>query len=168
MSKEVFLDIGAGFGERFIRRARENPDQKFLVVESSGPSLEPLPENLEWLVEAIEEENQLSIEDNFVDEVNLDFILSTLYADDKETLIPEALTESMRVLKEGGSFFIREPKYMLELLEPVLRKQNLDFSVEPIPKQEIEQQSLGVQEAYLEFKNGKVEMEPYLIRVKID
>lgn len=181
MSKEVFLDIGAWEGESLIERARENPTKQYLVIDpeidpKNLPRREVLPQNLKWITGKIDERAQLPFVDESVDEANLNFVFCFLYGDEYEDeqealfkeIFPRILIEATRVLKKGGSLLIREPRYMVAIMEPVLTELNLGFSAETISEDEIGGQSFYVQEAYKEFKNGTVEMEPYLIRVKTD
>ncbi len=169
--KETYLDIGAGFGERFAQRARENPDKQFIIVEPETdlgvfPGREALPENLEWIKKGITEEEKLPLPDNSVDEANLDCVLFYLAGDNKEDLFPRVISEALRVLKKGGVLYIREPKNMLEFIRPVLQKLTSEFLVSPIPTEEAKKHSVSLKEIALEYESGYKEQQPYLITVR--
>ncbi len=173
-SKETFLDIGAGFGERFIQRAKENPDKQFVVVEPETdldvfPIKEALPENLKWIKGKIDERHHLPLRDSSIDEANLDCVLFYLAGDEKQALFPKVISEALRVLKKGGVLYIREPKHMLDSIRPVLQELTSEFMVSPIPIDEAKERSVSLKEIALEYESGREElkgMQPYLITVR--
>ncbi len=109
--KEIILDVGAGYGENLIRRAGKNPDQRFLVVEPDPRNLPKgaLPANLSWIIGKAGEGNPLPFKENAIDEVNLDFVLVSVYGEQEEENFLQVaegiLKEAFRVLKPEGKVF---------------------------------------------------------------
>jgi len=169
--KETSLDIGAGFGERFIQRAKENPDKQFVVVEPEteldvSPIKEALPENLKWIKGKIDERHHLPLRDSSIDEANLDCVLFYLAGDEKQALFSEVIGEAMRVLKKGGVLYIREPKNMLDSMIPVLQELTSEFMVSEIPIEEAKKHSVSLREIAEEFESGDKEQQPHLITIR--
>lgn len=172
--KETALDIGAGFGERFIQRAKENPDKHFVVVEPETdlavfPIKEALPENLKWIKGKINERHHLPLRDSSIDEANLDCVLFYLAGDEKQILFPKVIGEALRVLKKGGVLYIREPKNMLDSIKSVLQSLVSGFTVSAIPIEEAKKHSMSLEEIALEFESGQEKlkgMQPHLITVR--
>ena len=172
--KETFLDIGAGFGERFIQRAKENSDKQFVVVEPETdldvfPIKEALPENLKWIKGKINERHHLPLRNSSIDEVNLDCVLFYLAGDERQALFPKVISEALRVLKKGGVLYIREPKNMLASIRPVLQKLTSEFLVAEIPIEEAKKHSVSLEEIAQEFEFDREKlkgMQPYLITVR--
>lgn len=151
--EEVVLDIGAGYGENLIRRARENPQGKFVVVEPDSRNLpqESLPINLSWIAGRVGEKSPLPFRENFADEVDLDFVLVAVHGEQEESeFLQEAkkiLKESLRVLKPTGKVFIREPSFMMKIIKPILNQLGYHVS----EKQVLIDEALGHSEAAKEF-----------------
>ena len=171
-NKEINLDVGAGSGKSFLRKAKENPDQYFIAVEPSmerGSSSKISPSNMLWIKGKASCEESLPIKNASVSEVNMDFVLVFLYgAEEVKDFHEEALgmiQEGLRVLKPGGSLLIREPEYILRELPSIMSKARVDFSLDLIPQEETEGHSASAREFAQEAKFGEEEFRPWLITI---
>ena len=177
MKKEVInLDIGAGAGKSFTRRAKENPDQYFVAMEpSTGRDFSPEASspNIFWVKGRAE---PLPIKSGSVDKVNIDFVFVFLYGEDREEgknndFHEEAsrmIQEGLRAIKPGGSLLIREPRYMLRELAPIMSEMGVNFSSALIPLEEAMEHSVSAREFAEEANFGDKESHPYLIRIPKD
>ncbi len=167
--KETCLDVGAGFGERFIQRAKENPDKQFLIIDPfirNLPPKETLPENLHWIEGTIDEKENLPLSDSSIEEANLDCVLFYLAGDEKQALFPKVIGEAMRILKKGGVLYLREPKNMLDSMMPVLQKLTSGFMVSEIPIEEAKKHSVSLREIAEEFESGDKGQQPHLVTIR--
>lgn len=163
-NRGMFLDIGAGFGESFVKRAKANPHQRFIIIEPYKNNIpKDRPDNLTWITAEITEEYQLPFKNSSFDEINLDFLFIFLHGENKESLFPTVLTEAKRVVKKSGVILIREPQYMLRIIKPVLNKLNFRFSSKLIPRKVAEEHSQSTKEATEEEDS---EMRPFLITLR--
>ena len=78
------------------------------------------------------------------------------------------IQEGLRVLKPGGSLLIREPKYMLRELTPIMSGMKVNLSFCPIPLEEAMEHSVSAQEFAQEAKFGEEEFHPCLIWITKD
>lgn len=142
---ERLVDIGAGFGELFIDRAKKEPGKNFIIIEPFGfPDPKELPPNLTWIKGRLADQEALPLEDVSVDEVNMNFSLSAIFADfpgsDEEFIeyLPGLLREGLRVLKNGGRLVIREERgFYQNILGPVLNKLMIDFDLSQAKDQDL-------------------------------
>ncbi|MDD3532155.1 MAG: class I SAM-dependent methyltransferase [Candidatus Shapirobacteria bacterium] len=142
--KPRLLDVGAGFGELFIDRAKAEPNKNFIVFEPLGFPDQELPENLTWIKGRLTDQESLPFQDGSIDGVILNFSLSTIYADysgsDQEfgEYLQKILTGVLRVLKDGGEMVIREERgFCLNILEPGLNGLGVDFVITPAKEQDL-------------------------------
>ena len=167
VNKRIYADIGAGWGERFVRRAQESPEQKFVVVEPERRNIPPrIPPNLTWIVGGVEKGYFLPLESGSVDEVNLDFVLFFVHGEVSEEVFPlrvsEFLDEMLRITKKGGKIFIREPRENVERIRPLLQQKKIIFSEKLMPEEEARSHS----EAAREMLSGEKELQPFVIEIE--
>jgi len=164
MEKDTFIDIGAGYGEYFIQRARSNPNKKYVAIEFYDPP-KNLPSNLQWIKQEVNNDTPIPFSDGSVDEVNMDFLLIHVHGEDRISL-ETILGEAKRVVKKNGLIVIREPKYMMNILKPVFEELELKYKNKPIPLDIAKGHSLSVRESTIQYEENYEEMEPYLIVLK--
>lgn len=158
--KEIILDIGAGYAGNLIRRARQNPGQKFLVVgpEPRNFPKEALPANLSWITGKAGERNALPFRENAIDEVNLDFVLVSVHGEQEEDKFPQVaegiLKEAFRVLRPDGKVFLREPAFMMKIIKPILAKIGHRVSERPVLFEEALNHSEAAKEFTQEYLAG--------------
>jgi len=170
MEKELhyYLEIGAGGAERVIRDAEQYPERHYVVIDLDEPKdIKRLPGNIRWFFGGITKKRGIPIPDGEIDEVNIDYVLGSIYGDaGYEESAERILQEAARVLQADGKMIIREPKYMVDNIVPIVEKLNLEYEALPMPLEEAKQHSESIKEAAREFEDGYIEMEPYLITVE--
>jgi len=149
------VDIGAGFGEFFIKKAKASPSKNFIIIEPFGVPDEKLPDNLTWIRAKLSDKNFLPLQDASVDEVNLNFSLSAIYADyqgsDQEfaKYLGKLLEETLRVLENDGQLIIREERgFCKKILEPGLKALGVGFEESPA---DVDSLSQTGQEALMDY-----------------
>lgn len=168
ITKETILHIGAGFGDHLARRASLRLWDKFIAVEpvkKGIPGKIARPVNLTWIVGQVSREEGLPLRNQLADEVNIDYVYEFLITNREEYLFPIIMDEARRVLKEDGRIIIREPRYLVELLEPVLTELELQFASVPMSIDEARVYSASASELALEFEAGDTDQEPWMIVV---
>lgn len=145
--KPRLADVGAGFGELFINRAKTEPEKSFIIIEPLGfPDLptQEMPKNLTWIKGRLTDKEALPFQNGSVDEVNLNFSLSTMYADyqgpDQELggYLQKILREAFRVLKDGGRLVVREERgFCQDVLRLSLDELGADFRMTPAQKEDL-------------------------------
>lgn len=171
--EKIFVDVGAGWGDNFIRRARDNPRQKFVVVDPDEANIQNKkgwPPNLTWIIGKVDEKSFLPLAENTVDEINMDYVLTFLYEEegpDDEFLntTAEILKRAILPLKKGKKLIIRESSYMANFIKPELEKLGLSFSINAIKPEEALNHSESTKDAAQEFASGEQEAQPFEIRI---
>lgn len=172
--EKMFVDVGAGWGDKFIQRAKDNPRQKFVVIDPDATNIrnkKSWPPNLTWIVGRVDEKSFLPLAENTVDEINMDYVLCFLHGEetgsDEEFLIKasEILRRAILPLKKGKDLIIRESSYMVEFIKPVLEKIGLSFSINAIKPEVALEHSESTRDAALEFLSGEPKIQPFEIRI---
>lgn len=172
--EKMFVDVGAGWGDNFIQRARNNPSQKFVIIDPDMVNIrnkERWPSNLTWIVGKVDEKSFLPLAENTVDEINMDYVLTFLHGEeagsDDEFLIKASkiLRRAIFPLKKGKDLIIRESFDMVEFIKPILEKIGIPFSVNAIKPEEALRYSESTKDAALEFLSGEQKAEPFEIRI---
>ncbi len=152
------IDVGAGFGELFINRAKLEPEKRFIIIEPLGwpdPSDREIPKNLTWIKGRLTEKESLPLQDASVDEVNFNFSISTMCVDhqgfdqEPKEYLQVLLKEPLRILKNGGQLIIREEAgFCQEIIKPSLTEMGMVFEETAVEEEDL---SLTGQESLTDY-----------------
>ena len=140
--KELAVDIGGGWGEYFVGRARENPDMTFLILEPSPIKLRRYPPNLHIVKWRSEIDSDIPFTKESVDEANVNFLLGEMRDSSDsvgigiETTLEryeKLLKDLFNVLKTGAALKIIEPKLNIAFIKEILFKTGYKIKGKPSP-----------------------------------
>lgn len=161
---EIFIDVGAGFGENILREAEEHPEKLYIAVEPTGGPPLYLPKNISWINARVDNNSSLPFGDSTIDGISLDFVIldishdintnnSQFFQEETAKRSLRMITECLRVLKKNCFLTIREPRVNLGLLNNVFNSLNLSFSVGKISLEEARKFSVSSEEMAAEFED---------------
>ena len=118
--KEVFIEVGFGSGTHLLHQAGSNPDKIVIGLEIHTPSIEQVLKQAELQgienILVINYDARLFLEflrSNSVGRIFVHFPVPWDKKPHRRVMSPEFISESMRVLKKGGTLELRtdSPKY---------------------------------------------------------
>ena len=129
-NNEVAIDVGGGYGEYFVDRARHERNRQFLILEPRNLRLKRVPRNLHVITWGSHPELELPLASNSIDEANLNFLWGEISykeedTDDANNEAPKRygllLRQIHRVLRPSGSLKITDANGLLSKIKEALR-----------------------------------------------
>ena len=145
--KETAIDIGAGWGEYFVDRARENPDKNFILLDSHFPKIRRLPSNLHLVRWMSDFDSSLPFKSGSVDEVNMNFLMGEIKSkkDDLETTemsyikYERVIKDLTLCLKKGAILQIVDARENIFAIEGILKRNNFIIKTNPTKLEDMNQ-----------------------------
>ena len=138
-SQELAIDIGGGEGRYFLKRAKQEPDKTFLILDTGVPSLKDKPPNLQFVQWKSDKDWSLPLKANSVDEVNINFLFSVLTNSKGESfrLPPEEIYRRLirqvkEVLKSGALVNIVDTEGNIDEIVSILEEEGYTITTPPI------------------------------------
>lgn len=137
--KEVAIDIGGGYGEYFVERARKEPGKIFIILEPNPPRILRKPANLQILGWQSDSWHAIPLASGSVDEANINFLFGEIDTNERaDASVEEAADKYERilqdlrpVLKEGGLVRIVDSKEYILKIKELLKKEGYVISQNP-------------------------------------
>ena len=138
--KETAIDIGAGWGEYFIDRARNNPNKNFILLDSHFPKIRRLPPNLHMVRWVSDFDSGFPFKSNSVDEANINFLMGEIKSKEDETETIEnthkkyerVVKDLPKCLKKGAILQIIDAKDNIFTIEEIIKKNGFAIKTKPI------------------------------------
>jgi ubiquinone/menaquinone biosynthesis C-methylase UbiE len=139
-ARETAIDIGGGLGEYFARRARQEPDKTFLVLDYNFLNVKRKPDNLKMVKWVSDVDSSLPLEDKSIDEANINFLMGVIEnkGDEDDEIYEESLLRYRRIvsdvrrcLKKGGVLKIVDSKQDIFEIDRLLRKEKFKITLKP-------------------------------------
>lgn len=133
------IDIGAGWGEYFVDRAKENPDRTFILLDSNFPKIKRLPSNLHMVRWVSDFDSGLPFKSNSIDEANINFLMGEIKSKENK---PETIEETHnkyegvikdlpKCLKKGAILQIIDARDNIFIIEEILKRNNFTIKTRP-------------------------------------
>jgi hypothetical protein len=147
--KETAIDIGAGLGEYFIDRAKENPNKTFVLLDNNFPKIEHLPSNIQLIRWTSDFDSGFPFKADSVDEANINFLMGEIKS--KEDIpISETVELSLKkyeriirdlkkCLKKGGLLQVVDVKDNIFAIKKILIKNDFAIDTGPIKLESMDQ-----------------------------
>ena len=137
--KETAIDVGAGWGEYFVDRAKENPDRIFILLDSNFPKIRRLPSNLHMVRWVSDFDSGLPFKSNSVDEANINLLMGEIKSkeDGLETIemahkkYERVIKDLLKCLKKGAILRIVDARENIFAIEEILKKNNFTIKARP-------------------------------------
>lgn len=137
--KETAIDIGAGWGEYFVDRAKDNPDRTFILLDSYFPRIRRLPPNLHMIRWVSDSNSGLPFKSDSVDEANINFLMGEIKSkeDGLETIemahkkYERVIKDLPKCLKKGAILQIVDARENIFAIEEILKKNNFTIETRP-------------------------------------
>lgn len=135
--EKTHIDVGGGKGEFFSERARENPDQMFIVLDPAisdsedASETDPELQNLQVINWRSDVDSHLPFEKESIDEANANFLMGEIYTqeppsktiEEEKEKYARVMRDVFNVLKKEGKVRIVDVQgvigYVVEVLEEV-------------------------------------------------
>ena len=175
--KETAIDIGAGWGEYFVDRAKENPDKTFILLDSYFPNIRRLPPNLRLVRWVSDSDSGLPFKSSSVDEANINFLMGEIKSkEDKpegETIemahkkYERIIKDLLKCLKKGAILQIIDARENIFAIEEILKRNNFTIKTKPT-KLENMNQTRWTKTFYDVFvKSGRPEEDSFALPMKL-
>jgi len=168
---EIAVDIGGGRGEYFLKRAINEPQKTFVVLDPQIENIPDKPENLILIKWKSDVDSKLPLSFNSVDEINMNMLMGELKTNDanprgnlEKELFPfrRILRETKNILKDGGEITICEPKANIDYAVKLLNEEG--YQIVKSPSQvEDERKSKFIELFYSFFKNTRNDQKDSLV-----
>lgn len=145
--KRINIDVAGGKGEFFYKKAKENPDQSFVVLDPGtygseyAPQLNPELKNLHVIHWKSDVDSQLPLKGESVDEANANFLMGEIYTkegssktvEENKAKYARVMRDIFAVLKNEGKLRIVDLQAVIPYVVEVLNDVGFTITLTPSP-----------------------------------